>query len=129
MAPLLIAMQVELRFGMHAWRRETSPPIVSAAEYIYNRIPVCWCASTDDCLRELAYNGEFVTKVAILIFRTRPAIDCGRPAAVGNDVAVLYIDHVTPLDERVIEVLVGGIEGVVDFERAEEISGDTGAVV
>ena len=72
----------------------------------------------DDGLRELTHDGELIAEVAVEGFEPFGHVDDSESLRVGGYVAVVDVHHVGRFDEGVIEVLVGGIDGVIDLERA-----------
>src|SRR5580698_3928151 len=72
----------------------------------------------DDGLCELADHGELIAEIGVQCLEPRGHADYGCPAAVGDDSPVVDIHHVGRFDEGVIQVLVSGIQRVIDFEGA-----------
>src|SRR5450755_246858 len=69
-------------------------------------------------LGKLSHHRELITKVAIEGFEPFRQRDHGVALLIRDHVAVVDVHHVRGLDEGVRQVLVGGIERVIDLERA-----------
>src|ERR1044071_1317009 len=80
----------------------------------------------DDGLGELADDRELVAKVTIERLKVVRQFNRGFSAGIGDRIAVVDVFHVGRLDKRVIEILIFGVERVVNLERAaafREIAG------
>jgi putative transposase len=72
----------------------------------------------DPDLGGLSERGELIAEIAIQRFEPARHGYNSRAARVGDGVAVIDIHHVRRFDEGVVEVLVGGIRGMVDHKRS-----------
>src|SRR5262249_37230280 len=79
-----------------------------------NREAIAFDFFGNDRLRELAYYRELVTEVAIESLEPLWQFNDRLAVAVGRDVAVIDIHHVRRFNERMREVFVFGIEGMVN---------------
>ena len=61
---------------------------------------------------------QLIAEIGVERLEPRGHADGGCAAAVGNDVAVVNVHHVGRFDERVVEIFVGGVEGMIDLESA-----------
>jgi hypothetical protein len=80
--------------------------------------PVIGHLAGHDGLRELSHNCELIPEIAVEGFEPLGQGNDGFAGSVGGHVAVVDVHHVGRLHESVIEVPVGGIERMVDLERA-----------
>ncbi len=70
-----------------------------------------------DGLRELADDSELIAEIAVQGFKPIRQMNYGIALRIGDHVAVVDVHHVRRFDEGVVEVLIGGIERVIDLER------------
>src|SRR5579863_563555 len=70
-----------------------------------------------DGLRELADYGELIAEIAVQGFKPIRQRNYGIALRIGDHVAVVDVHHVRRFDERVVEILVGGIERMIDLAR------------
>jgi hypothetical protein len=73
-------------------------------------------------LRKLTDNGELISEIPIQGLKPFGQIDHRDSFAVSGHIAIVDIHHVRRFDERMIEVLVGRIEWVVDLEGTAGLS-------
>src|SRR5204862_2146904 len=72
--------------------------------------------------------GELVAVVAVESLEPVGQCDGGGAGIVENRHAVVNVLHVGGFDEGVVEVLVGGVEGVIDLEGAAGLGEGAGDV-
>src|SRR5208282_1756817 len=70
-----------------------------------------------DCLCELADDGELIAEIAVQGFKPLWQGNYGIALRIGDDISVVNVHHVRGFDEGVVEILVGGIERMIDLER------------
>src|ERR1700691_231526 len=71
-----------------------------------------------DSLRKLPDDRQLIAEIRIERFEPIWHRHDGSVAGVGDDCAVVNVLHVRRFDEGVVEVFVGGIERMIDFEGA-----------
>jgi hypothetical protein len=74
-------------------------------------------AATQACAG-LADGRQLIPEIRVERFEPTGHRHDGGAAAVGDDIAIVDVHHVRRFDERVVEVFVGGIERMIDFEGA-----------
>jgi len=72
----------------------------------------------DDGLRELADHGELIPKIGVQRLEPRGHRHHRCAARVRGDVPVVDVHHVGRFDEGVVEVLISGVERVIDLKGA-----------
>src|SRR3984885_4088333 len=72
----------------------------------------------DDGLRKLADHRELITEIRVESLEPCGHADDGCAAAIGDDGAVVDILHIGRFDEGVVQILVGGVEWMIDLKGA-----------
>src|SRR5271165_1035558 len=74
--------------------------------------------ASHDGLRELADYGQLIPEIAVERLEPIRQRDRSQTSAIGGDGPVINVLHVGRFDEGMVEILVGGVERVVNHERA-----------
>src|ERR1700722_2685322 len=72
----------------------------------------------NDGLRKLADHSELVAKIRVESLEPRGHANDGCAAAIGDDGAVVDVLHVGRFDEGVVQILIGGVEWMIDLKGA-----------
>src|SRR5580698_5328138 len=72
----------------------------------------------DPGLGGLADGCELIAKIRIESLKPRGHTHDGRAAPIGDDRAVVDVLHVGRFDEGVVQILIGGVEWMIDLKRA-----------
>src|SRR5437868_338670 len=79
-----------------------------------------------NCLRKLANHGQLVAKVLVESFKVVRQRDSCLTVGISGDITVMDVKHVRGLDERVAEVLVFRVEGMVNHEATAALENSAG---
>jgi hypothetical protein len=111
-----------LRFDLHGV--SVGPGIVSNAGYLPGHFDIRLVSSNskfvsgdlaaDDGLSELSHDGQLIAEITIGGFKPFRHCDDGISVVIGDDISIVEIDHVGRLKGRLREVLVGGVQRMVD---------------